>query len=25
VLQHGEPFVHHTAESLEADVKAWLG
>lgn len=25
VLQHGEPFVHHTAESLEADIKAWLG
>lgn len=24
VLQHGQPFVHHTAESLEADVRAWL-
>jgi aminoglycoside phosphotransferase (APT) family kinase protein len=25
VLQHGKPFVHHTAESLEADITAWLG
>ena len=25
VLQHDEPFVHHTADSLEADIKAWLG
>jgi aminoglycoside phosphotransferase (APT) family kinase protein len=25
VLKHDEPFVHHTAESLEADIKAWLG
>lgn len=25
VLQHGEPFVHHTAETLEADIRAWLG
>jgi aminoglycoside phosphotransferase (APT) family kinase protein len=24
VLQHGEPFVHHTAESLEADITGWL-
>jgi aminoglycoside phosphotransferase (APT) family kinase protein len=24
VLQHGQPFVHHTAESLEAAVGAWL-
>lgn len=25
VLQHGQPFMHHTAETLEADVRAWLG
>lgn len=25
VLKYNEPFVHHTAESLEADIKAWLG
>jgi hypothetical protein len=25
VMQHGQPFVHHTAESLEADIPAWLG
>jgi aminoglycoside phosphotransferase (APT) family kinase protein len=25
VLKYNEPFVYHTAESLEADIKAWLG
>jgi aminoglycoside phosphotransferase (APT) family kinase protein len=25
VLKYNEPFVHHTAESLEADIKDWLG
>jgi len=24
VLKYNEPFVHHTAESLEADIKLWL-
>jgi aminoglycoside phosphotransferase (APT) family kinase protein len=24
VLKYNEPFVHHTAESLEANIKAWL-